>query len=92
MCCECSKILSYLVTRNSGYLRRGRVPAGDAGQDSESDGASVVWESGSEHDVAEGPAAAGQARGGQMGQTSYGTRTKTLTGQRMTYSAVHPCP
>ena len=69
MCCECSKILSYLATRNSGYLRRGRVPAGDAGQDSESDGASVVWESGSEHDVAEGPAAAGQARGGQMGQT-----------------------
>ena len=69
MCCECSKILRYLVTRDPMYLRHRRVAAGDASQESECDGTSVLQETESEHDVADEPATAGQPRGGKMGQT-----------------------
>ena len=69
MCCECSKILHYLVSRNSTYSRHERVAAGNASQESECEGTSVLQETGSEHDVADEPATAGQPRGGQMGQT-----------------------
>ena len=94
MCCECSKVLRYLVTRDPMYLRHRLVAPGDASEgheceadgdaseESESEGASVVREADSEHDVAEEPETAGRPRGRQMGQTA--RRPASCQGRYMT--------
>ena len=69
MCCECAKILRYLVSRNPTYERNRHLIVGDASTDTESEAATVDQETGTDDDLADGREPDDQPRGGQMQQT-----------------------
>ena len=64
MCCECAKILRYLVSRNPTYERNGHLVVGNAPGDIESEGPAIDWESGTDDDIVGENEPDDQPRGG----------------------------